>query len=86
MKKYIKDLFDGFIHGTLKKKIITILLTLMAIFVLVVSIVPVQVSSTSPGSINQIASVTTFENGEDVSLPKRSYTVSVYSKTKASIL
>ena len=86
MKKYIKDLFDGFIHGTLKKKIITILLALMAIFVLVVSIVPVQVSSTSPGSINQIASVITFENGEDVSLPKRSYTVSVYSKTKASIL
>ena len=35
---------------------------------------------------NQIASVITFENGEDVSLPKRSYTVSVYSKTKASIL
>ena len=86
MKKYIKDLFNGIIHGSIKKKILSIFLSLLAIFILVVSIVPLQVSSTSPGSINSIASVITFENSEEVELPKRSYTVSVYAKTKASIL
>lgn len=86
MKQYIKDLFNGIFHGSLKKKILSFILILLSIFIIVVSLVPLQVSSISPGSINSIASVITFDSAEEIEIPKRSYTVSVYSKTKTSIL
>ena len=85
MKEYIKKIFNSIIHGSVKKKILTSVLVLLYLFIVLICVIPVQVSSTSPGSITPVSNVIEIENA-DTSYRKRIYTVSVYSKTKASIL
>ena len=86
MKKYIKDFFLGFVHGSIKKKILWIFLLSLYLFILLICIIPLQVSSTSPGSITSVATVIDIEDTDDTVVNKRAYTVSVYTKTKVSVL
>ena len=85
MLLYLKNLFNSIIHGSVKKKILFSIFLLFYLFILLICIIPVQVSSTSPGSITAVSSVIEVEN-VDTSVRKRIYTVSVYAKTKASLL
>lgn len=86
MKKYIKDFFFGIIHGSIKKKILAILILSIYLSLMLVCIIPLQVSSTSPGSITSVATVIDIEDTDETVVNKRAYTVSVYTKTKVSIL
>ena len=86
MKKYIKDFFFGIIHGSIKKKILWVFILAIYLFLMLVCIIPVPVSSTSPGSITSVATVIDIEDTDETVVNKRAYTVSVYTKTKASIL
>ena len=86
MKKYIKDFFNGIIHGSIKKKILTILVLMIYIFILLICIIPLKVSSTSPGTITSVATVIDIDGADVTNVKRKAYTVSVYTKTKASIL
>lgn len=83
MKEYLYNLWDKFKKATIKFKIFVCFLIVLYIGIICVSLIPIKVDASIPGSVTNVSKVISIEsenNSGDI------YTVSIYSKNKVSIL
>lgn len=83
MKLYLIDLYERIKNSSLIKKLLLLLILLIQIFLLVISLVKVNVEVTTPGSLNNPVSSITIDDSND-----RGYiaSISIYSYKKISLI
>lgn len=83
MKLYLIDLFERFKRATITKKLLFLFIFLIQVFLLVISLVKVNVEITTPGTLNNPVQNITIEDSND-----RGYiaSVSIFSYSKVSLI
>ena len=84
MKKYLLEIFNKFKNLRGMKRIYTYLLISLYIFIVIVSLVKVNYTTLSPGTITPVSSLITIEDSNNANKPI--YTVSVYETRQVSIM
>ena len=83
MKQYLLNLWEKVKKSTIKVKILLSVLIVMYIGIITVSLIKIDVDSTSPGSITSVSNVISIETENKTG---NIYTVSVYSFNRVSLM
>lgn len=83
MKEFLLNLWEKIKKSTVKVKILLSLLIVLYIGIVTISLVQLEVDATTPGSITNVSNVINIESENKTG---NIYTVSVFSKSKVSVM